>query len=51
MPYSLAPNVITLTGFAFLITSTVIHLIMNPTLKEDLPRWVYFFTAISLFIY
>jgi phosphatidylglycerophosphate synthase len=47
----LAPNVITMTGFSFLISSAVLNLVMNPQLNEAMPSWVYYYSAFCLFLY
>ena len=50
-PMNMAPNLITLTGFLFVIINIITLLWYNPTLDQDCPRWVYFSWAIGLFLY
>ena len=47
----MAPNMITLTGFLFLASSVAIILYYDTTLSADLPRWVYLYTAVTIFAY
>lgn len=47
----MAPNLITLTGFGFVIINVLTLLWYNPTLDQDCPPWVYFSWAIGLFLY
>lgn len=51
VPYSMAPNTITLAGLIVSITATVLTLIYNPTLNTGAPRWLHVITGISIFIY
>lgn len=48
---SMAPNLITLTGFGFVIINILTMLWYNPTLDTDCPPWVYLSWAIGLFLY
>lgn len=50
-PMSMAPNAITLTGFAFVIINFLTLLWFNPGLDQDCPSWVYYSWAIGLFLY
>ncbi|KAF2757325.1 Choline/ethanolaminephosphotransferase [Pseudovirgaria hyperparasitica] len=50
-PMSMAPNLITLSGFAFVIVNFLTMLWYNPTLDQDCPPWVYASWAIGLFLY
>ncbi|OCK76494.1 Choline/ethanolaminephosphotransferase [Lepidopterella palustris CBS 459.81] len=50
-PMSMAPNLITLTGFGFVVINFLTLLWYNPTLDEDCPPWVYASWAIGLFLY
>ncbi|TGZ83737.1 ethanolaminephosphotransferase [Ascodesmis nigricans] len=50
-PMSMAPNLITLTGFSFVVTNFLTLLWYNPTLDTDCPRWVYASWALGLFLY
>ncbi|KIW38147.1 uncharacterized protein PV06_10107 [Exophiala oligosperma] len=50
-PMSMAPNLITLTGFSFVVINVLTMLWYNPTLDMDCPPWVYLTWAIGLFLY
>lgn len=50
-PMSMAPNLITLTGFMFVIANFLTMLWYNPTLDQDCPNWVYYSWAVGLFLY
>lgn len=50
-PMSMAPNLITLTGFLFVIVNFLTLLWYNPTLDQDCPSWVYYSWAVGLFLY
>lgn len=50
-PLWIAPNLITLIGFAMLLLSHSIMLWYLPLLKGEAPRWVYLFAALALFSY
>ena len=50
-PMSMAPNLITLTVFLFVIANFFTLLWYNPGLDQDCPTWVYFSWAIGLFLY
>ncbi|AMD19731.1 HCL420Wp [Eremothecium sinecaudum] len=50
-PLWMAPNMVTLLGFGFMVFSLCIVLLWNPSLEEDTPRWTYFTYAICLFLY
>ncbi|RMZ75597.1 hypothetical protein DV737_g5198, partial [Chaetothyriales sp. CBS 132003] len=50
-PMSMAPNAITLSGFAFVVINFLTMLWYNPTLDTDCPPWVYLSWAIGLFLY
>ncbi|KAF5138217.1 putative CDP-alcohol phosphatidyltransferase class-I family protein C22A12.10 [Metarhizium anisopliae] len=50
-PMSMAPNLITLTGFVFVVINFLTLLWYNPTLDQDCPAWVYFSWALGLFLY
>jgi ethanolaminephosphotransferase len=47
----MAPNLITLSGFGFVILNILTLLWYTPTLDQDCPRWVYFSWAAGLFLY
>ena len=42
---------ITLSGFSFVIINFLTLLWYNPTMDQDMPRWVYASWAIGLFLY
>ncbi|KAJ9622621.1 Phosphotransferase [Taxawa tesnikishii (nom. ined.)] len=50
-PMSMAPNMITLTGFGFVIVNLMTMLYYSPTLDQDCPSWVYASWSIGLFLY
>ncbi|KAI1501652.1 CDP-alcohol phosphatidyltransferase-domain-containing protein [Biscogniauxia marginata] len=50
-PMSMAPNLITLTGFMFVVANFFTLLWYNPTLDQDCPPWVYYSWAAGLFLY
>ncbi|KAG9783430.1 Choline/ethanolaminephosphotransferase, partial [Aureobasidium melanogenum] len=50
-PMSMAPNLITLTGFSFVVVNFLTLLWYNPALDTDCPPWVYLSWAIGLFLY
>ncbi|KAG7291580.1 hypothetical protein NEMBOFW57_001599 [Staphylotrichum longicolle] len=50
-PMSMAPNLITLTGFMFVIANFLTLLWYNPTLDQDCPPWVYYTWSVGLFLY
>ena len=50
-PMSMAPNLITLSGFLFVVANFVTLLVYNPGLDTDCPRWVYASWALGLFLY
>lgn len=50
-PMSMAPNLITLTGFSFVVANFLTMLWYNPTLDQDCPSWVYYSWAVGLFLY
>lgn len=50
-PMNMAPNLITLTGFMFVVANFLTLLWYNPTLDQDCPPWVYYSWALGLFLY
>ncbi|KAI0130089.1 CDP-alcohol phosphatidyltransferase-domain-containing protein [Xylariales sp. AK1849] len=50
-PMWMAPNMITLTGFSFVVANLFTLLYYNPTLDQDCPTWVYYSWAAGLFLY
>jgi phosphatidylglycerophosphate synthase len=47
----LAPNLITLLGFSFVVMNVLIMLVYNPTFDQECPSWVYASYAVGLFLY
>ncbi|KAI3793540.1 hypothetical protein L1987_36159 [Smallanthus sonchifolius] len=50
-PLWMPPNMITLTGFMFLLLSAVLGYIYSPHLDSPPPRWVHFAHGLLLFLY
>lgn len=50
-PLSMAPNMITLSGFGFVVLNILTMLYYTPGLDQDCPRWVYASWGIGLFLY
>ena len=50
-PMWMAPNLITLSGFSFVVINLLTMLWYNPTLDQDCPPWVYASWAVGLFLY
>ncbi|XP_022734982.1 choline/ethanolaminephosphotransferase 1-like isoform X2 [Durio zibethinus] len=50
-PLWMPPNMITLTGFMFLVTSAMLAYIYSPHLDSPPPRWVHFAHGLLLFLY
>lgn len=50
-PLWMPPNMITLTGFMFLVTSSLLGYIYSPQLDSPPPRWVHFAHGLLLFLY
>lgn len=47
----MAPNVVTLLGFGFIIFNVLTALYYDPSLNEESPRWTYYSYALGLFLY
>lgn len=47
----MAPNLITLTGFSFVVINVLTLLWYTPSLDQDCPSWVYYSWAVGLFLY
>lgn len=47
----MAPNVVTLSGFAFIIINVLTTLYYDPGLNTESPRWTYFSYALGIFLY
>ncbi|PSS29471.1 Choline/ethanolaminephosphotransferase [Actinidia chinensis var. chinensis] len=50
-PLWMPPNMITLTGFMFLVTSASLGYIYSPHLDSAPPKWVHFMHGLLLFLY
>ncbi|XBW38720.1 hypothetical protein QEN19_004307 [Hanseniaspora menglaensis] len=50
-PHWLAPNVITLSGFSFVLINLITCIFAAPDFKSEHPKWCYFTYAIGLFLY
>jgi len=50
-PLWVAPNLVTIVGLALNIGTSVLLMIETNGAKEQCSRWIYFFTALGLFIY
>ncbi|SMN18925.1 similar to Saccharomyces cerevisiae YHR123W EPT1 sn-1,2-diacylglycerol ethanolamine-and cholinephosphotranferase [Maudiozyma saulgeensis] len=50
-PKWMAPNLVTLSGLGFILINLIVTLYYDPQLKSEMPRWVYLFNAIGLFLY
>lgn len=50
-PTWMAPNVVTLLGFGFIIINVLTVLYYDPDLNQESPRWTYFSYALGLFLY
>ncbi|CAF2010006.1 unnamed protein product [Rotaria magnacalcarata] len=50
-PLWVAPNLITIVGLAINIGASILLMFLTNGAKEPCARWMYFFTAIGLFIY
>uniref|UniRef100_A0A7C9DF76 Ethanolaminephosphotransferase n=1 Tax=Opuntia streptacantha TaxID=393608 RepID=A0A7C9DF76_OPUST len=50
-PLWMPPNMITLTGFMFLMISALLGYIYSPRLDSPPPRWVHFMHGLLLFLY
>jgi len=54
-PRWIAPNLLTLTGFMFLVSQTLLLHIVDPSIslggaKDAIPRWVWFYSAFAHFM-
>ncbi|CAI4053371.1 hypothetical protein SUVZ_15G2780 [Saccharomyces uvarum] len=47
----MAPNVVTLTGFAFILINVLTVFYYDPNLNADSPRWTCFSYALGVFLY
>ncbi|KAJ2768515.1 hypothetical protein IWQ56_002908, partial [Coemansia nantahalensis] len=50
-PRWMAPNLITLTGLSFEVVAVVLVLVFIPDLEGPGPRWLYFWSGISMWLY
>ena len=51
VPLWMAPNLITFLGWLIFMSSTIIILCYDFTFQKDIPSWVFFYAAASLWIY
>ena len=51
IPKNVAPNLLTLIGLSFSMSGFLIMLCFDFTLSEQLPSWVYFYAAFTIFVY
>eukprot|EP01083_Nonionella_stella_P077789 212575_1 len=51
IPKCIAPNVLTIVGLFFTISAFMITSYYSPHFDKELPRWVPFYVAMSLFVY
>lgn len=51
LPKTMAPNLVTVIGFLFILVSYLVTTYYVPVLFGEAPRWVYFMNALFLFIY
>lgn len=50
-PLSMAPNLITLTGFGFMVINLILAIILVPDLEGPTYRWFYFSCSLGLWLY
>ncbi|CCH58962.1 hypothetical protein TBLA_0B01190 [Henningerozyma blattae CBS 6284] len=50
-PRNMAPNLITLSGFAFILINDITVLYYDPTLTQSSPTWTFYSYALGLFLY
>jgi ethanolaminephosphotransferase len=50
-PLSMAPNLITLTGFSFMVINLIFVIIFVPDLESPTSSWFYFSCALGLWLY
>ncbi|CCH60548.1 hypothetical protein TBLA_0D00380 [Henningerozyma blattae CBS 6284] len=50
-PTWMAPNLVTLLGFCFILINVATTLYYDPSLTQESPRWTYFSYALGLFLY
>ncbi|CAD8164150.1 unnamed protein product [Paramecium pentaurelia] len=51
LPKTVAPNLITITGFCNLLTGFALIFILNPMFDQDLPQWASLYIAWTIFVY
>jgi ethanolaminephosphotransferase len=44
--YTFSPNLVTLSGFFFIVLSFCVSIYYNPSMTEAMPRWVYLLNAV-----
>ncbi|CAF1022946.1 unnamed protein product [Adineta ricciae] len=50
-PLWMAPNLLTIIGLAFHVSASIFLMILTNGAKEPCTRWMYFLTAVGLFLY
>ena len=51
LPLWMAPNLVTLLGLLWIVASYFVGAHFAPSLREEAPRWTYFFHALAVFMY
>lgn len=51
LPMWMAPNLVTLIGLIFNLTSFFLYLPFDLSMSKQLPPWFYLWSALSLFVY
>eukprot|EP00759_Apiculatamorpha_spiralis_P041282 PhF_6_TR39885/c0_g1_i1/m.59294/K00993/EPT1; ethanolaminephosphotransferase len=51
LPPTIAPNMITLLGFIINVSAYTLVCYFAPTLQSECPSWVWYYAALSLFVY
>ena len=51
VPMWMAPNLVTLIGLGFVISSLILYLVSDLSMTKQLPPYFYLYTTFSLFVY
>ncbi|KAJ3368420.1 hypothetical protein GGF31_006381 [Allomyces arbusculus] len=51
VPMWMAPNLVTLTGFMFIVVNVIVTLALSENLTVPLPSWCYYMFGVFLFLY
>ena len=51
VPMWMAPNLLTFLGWLLFMSSSLLILYHDVTLKHDIPSWVFYYAALSLWLY